>query len=145
MAEGEDKWPAGYWWTTASNETKGSKAIWAKQCSSWVCSVPERWIPPSVYRGSSPCCDKHSQQIQPERSFSNVEQLLFKACGGQCVNKEVDLVCNYFCDDFNKDDMVAELSIVMIHATSQTVLGFGHQVASCPGNFPPPQRAWAWG
>ena len=44
------------------------------------------------------------------RFFSNVEQLLFKACGGQCFNKELDLVCSFFYDDFNKEDLVAELS-----------------------------------
>ena len=28
------------------------------------------------------------------KTFSNVEQLLFKACGGPCFNEELDLVCN---------------------------------------------------
>ena len=44
------------------------------------------------------------------KTFSNVEQLLFKACKGQCFHKELDLVCNFFYNDFNKEDLVAELS-----------------------------------
>ena len=44
------------------------------------------------------------------KTFSNVEQLLFKTYKGQCFNKEPDLVCNFFYNDFNKEDLVAELS-----------------------------------
>ena len=43
------------------------------------------------------------------KSFSNTEQFLFKACEGQCFNEELDVVCNFFYDDFNKEDLVAEL------------------------------------
>ena len=46
------------------------------------------------------------------KTFSNIEQLLFKACKGQRFNKELDLVCNFFYNDFNKEDLVAELSIL---------------------------------
>ena len=42
------------------------------------------------------------------KTFSSVEQLLFKACKGQCFEKELDLVCNFFYNDFNKEDLVAE-------------------------------------
>lgn len=45
------------------------------------------------------------------KTFSNVERLLFKACKGQCFHKEFDLVCNFFYNDFNKEDFVAELSM----------------------------------
>ena len=44
------------------------------------------------------------------KTFSNVEQLLFKACKGQHFEEELDLVCNFFYNDFDKDDLVAELS-----------------------------------
>ena len=42
-------------------------------------------------------------------TFFGVEQLLFKACGGQSFKEELDVVCNFFYDDFNKEDLVAEL------------------------------------
>ena len=44
------------------------------------------------------------------KTFSSVEQPLFKACGGQFFKEELDVVCNFFYDDFNKEDLVAELS-----------------------------------
>ena len=44
------------------------------------------------------------------KTFSNVEQLLFKACGGQCFSKELDLVCTFFYGDFDREDLVAQLS-----------------------------------
>ena len=43
-------------------------------------------------------------------TFSSVEQLLFKACGGKSFEEELDVVCNFFYDDYNKEDLVAELS-----------------------------------
>ena len=46
------------------------------------------------------------------KTFSNVERLLFKACKGQCFHKEFDLVCNFFYNDFNKEDLVVELSTI---------------------------------
>ncbi len=36
------------------------------------------------------------------KTFSSVEQLLFKACGGQCFKEELDLVCSFFYDDFDR-------------------------------------------
>lgn len=43
--------------------------------------------------------------------FSNVEQLLLKACNceGLCFNEELDVVCKFFYNDFNRDDLVSEL------------------------------------
>eukprot|EP00731_Ephydatia_muelleri_P035846 Em0167g4a len=43
------------------------------------------------------------------KTFSNVEQLLFKACKGQNYEEELDFVCNFFTNDFNKIELVAEL------------------------------------
>ena len=36
------------------------------------------------------------------KTFSNVEQLLFKACKGQNYEEELDFVCNFFTNYFNK-------------------------------------------
>ncbi len=36
------------------------------------------------------------------KTFSNVEQLLFKACGGQCFDEELDQVCSFFYGDFKR-------------------------------------------
>ena len=42
--------------------------------------------------------------------FSNVQQLLFKACGTEkSFNEELDLVCDYFYDDFSKEELSAQL------------------------------------
>ena len=43
------------------------------------------------------------------KTFSNVEQLLFKACKGQNYEEELDFVCNVFTNDFNKIELAAEL------------------------------------
>ena len=55
------------------------------------------------------------------KTFSNVEQLLFKACRGQCLKDELDQVCTVFYDDFNKEDLVAELST--FHELYQSTVG----------------------
>lgn len=41
--------------------------------------------------------------------FSSVEQLLFKACGGQDFKDELTKVCEFFLDDFDKAELEAEL------------------------------------
>ena len=42
--------------------------------------------------------------------FSNVQQLLFKACSiEQSFNEELDVVCDFFYDDFSKEDLSAQL------------------------------------
>ena len=43
------------------------------------------------------------------KTFSNVEQLLFKARKGQNYEEELDFVCNFFTNDFNKIELAAEL------------------------------------
>ena len=50
-----------------------------------------------------------------------MEQLLFKACGGQCFNEELDLVCNFFYDDFNREDLAAEL--LTLHELYHSAVG----------------------
>lgn len=44
------------------------------------------------------------------QTFSQLEQLLFKACTGENFATELNYVCNFFFEDFNKDELVAELS-----------------------------------
>lgn len=41
--------------------------------------------------------------------FSNVEQLMLKACCGQSFSNELSTVCTFFHDDFDGDDLAAEL------------------------------------
>ena len=42
--------------------------------------------------------------------FSNVQQLLFKACSiEQSLNEELNMVCDFFYDDFSKEDLLAQL------------------------------------
>ena len=41
-----------------------------------------------------------------------MEQLLFKACAGQSYEEELDVVNKFFYDDFNREELVAELSIL---------------------------------
>ena len=43
------------------------------------------------------------------KTFSNVEQLLFKACKGQNYEEELDFVWNFFTNDFTKVELAAEL------------------------------------
>lgn len=38
-----------------------------------------------------------------------MEQLLLKACAGQSIDDELDEVCTFFYDDFNREDLKAEL------------------------------------
>lgn len=40
---------------------------------------------------------------------SRFDQKGFKACGGQSFNDELTKVCDFFYDDFNKDELDAEL------------------------------------
>ena len=40
-------------------------------------------------------------------TFSKVEQLIFKACGGKCFDEELNEVCNFFYNDFNRDNLAA--------------------------------------
>ena len=53
------------------------------------------------------------------KTFSGLEQLLFKACRGECFDEELELVCNFFYDDFEREDLVAELSTLhkLYHST----------------------------
>ena len=48
------------------------------------------------------------------KTFSNVEQLLFKACKGQNYEEELDFVCNFFTNDFNKIELAAELLMSIV-------------------------------
>ena len=41
-----------------------------------------------------------------------MEQLLFKACAGQSYEEELDVVYKFFYDDFNREELVAELPIL---------------------------------
>ena len=42
--------------------------------------------------------------------LSNVQQLLFKACSReQSFNEEINVVCDFFYDDFSKEDLLAQL------------------------------------
>ena len=43
------------------------------------------------------------------KTYSKVEQLLFKAGEGQCPKDELDQVCTFFYGDFNKGELIAEL------------------------------------
>ena len=45
--------------------------------------------------------------------YSSAEQLLIKACRKQCFIEELDLVCNFFYEDFNREDLEAELSTIV--------------------------------
>ncbi len=42
--------------------------------------------------------------------FSNIEQLLFKACTGKSHSEELDKVCEYFNDDFNIKNLISKLT-----------------------------------
>ena len=54
------------------------------------------------------------------KTFCTVEQLPFKACGGQCFTEELDVVCSFFYDDFTREDLEAELSTLhnLYHSVS---------------------------
>ena len=42
--------------------------------------------------------------------FSNVQQLSFKVCStGQSFNEELDVVCDFFYDEFSKEELSAQL------------------------------------
>ena len=55
------------------------------------------------------------------RTFSNLEQLLIKACRGLSIEKELEVVCTFFYNDFNKEDLQAELATFqqLYHSTAQ--------------------------
>ena len=44
------------------------------------------------------------------KTFSQLEQLLFKACAGENFENELDFICDFFFENFEKDDLAAELS-----------------------------------
>jgi len=49
--------------------------------------------------------------------FSNIQQLLFKACSiGQSFSEELNVVCGFFCNDFSKEDLSAQLLISPLRA-----------------------------
>ena len=45
------------------------------------------------------------------KTLSNVEQLLFKACKGEQLDKELYAVCLFFGDDFVRGDLLSELNV----------------------------------
>ena len=48
--------------------------------------------------------------------FSNVQQLLFKACSaGQSFNEDLDVVCDFFYDDFSKELSAQLLTLRELH------------------------------
>ncbi|XP_033123564.1 zinc finger MYM-type protein 1-like [Anneissia japonica] len=55
------------------------------------------------------------------KTFSKVEQLLFKACVGECFSHELDEVCTFFYDDFDKDELKAEL--ITLHQLYDSTVG----------------------
>ena len=54
-------------------------------------------------------CIKSRFDQKGYKTFSHLEQLFYKACRGECFSEELDFVHDYFYDDFNKDDLAAEL------------------------------------
>ena len=40
---------------------------------------------------------------------SSVEQLLLKACSGKSFDEDLKIVCDFFHDDFNKEELTSEL------------------------------------
>lgn len=50
--------------------------------------------------------------------FSNVEQLLLKACSGKSVDEDLKAVCDFFHDDFNKEELASELMTLRTLHTS---------------------------
>ena len=45
-------------------------------------------------------------------TFPKVEQLVFKACGGKCSDEELNEVCNFFYNNFNRDNLAAQLLVL---------------------------------
>lgn len=57
-----------------------------------------------------PATSIHSRLDQKGfKTFCNTGQLLFKAHRGLCFNEDLEVVCNFFCGDFNNEDLAAEL------------------------------------
>ena len=54
------------------------------------------------------------------KTFSNVEQLLFKACSGKSYTDELHEVCKFFYEDFDKEELKTELST--LHELYQSVV-----------------------
>ena len=44
--------------------------------------------------------------------YSNIKQLLFKACSGKQCNNELDTECNLFTDDLSRCDLVSQLKVL---------------------------------
>ena len=55
------------------------------------------------------------------KTFSNVEQLLLKACAEKCFKEEMDGVCTFFYEDFSREDLLADLSTfhTLYHSVQQ--------------------------
>lgn len=107
----------------ASDETKDAQAIWTRQHSGWVFSDLEGWILPGVFRGFDLAVTNISSTFDQKgfKTFSTMEQLLFKACRGQCLKEELEQVCTVFYDDSNKEGLLAELST--FHELYQSTVG----------------------
>jgi len=54
------------------------------------------------------------------KTFSNVEQLLFKVCSGKSYTDELHEVCKFFYEDFDKEELKTELST--LHELYQSVV-----------------------
>ena len=46
---------------------------------------------------------------QKGKIFSSIEQLLLKACSGKSVDEDLTAVCDFFYDDFDKEELASEL------------------------------------
>ncbi len=44
--------------------------------------------------------------------YSNIEQLLLKASMGKVYEKELEFVCNFYGDDFNRLELEAQLKVL---------------------------------
>ena len=50
-----------------------------------------------------------------------LERLLCKACKAQPYEEELDFICEFYKDDFNKENLIAQLQILTVHfAASNT-------------------------
>ena len=53
--------------------------------------------------------------------YCYLKRLLCKACKAQPYEEELDFICEFYKDDFNKENLVAQLQILTVHfATSNT-------------------------
>lgn len=63
-------------------------------------------------------CAKERFDQPGYKVYCYLEKLLYKACKAEPYEEELEFICEFYKDDFNKENLVAQLQILTVHFTA---------------------------